>query len=80
MTLLFFCCEMRHFNINYGIWGAKKTRNVIWSRTVVVSCRDLCPEVHLCKKCWFGKLGAKCEKYNIITVVATVHKLEMRKL
>ena len=65
--------------MNSEIWGAKKTCNVIWSRTVVVSCRDLCPEVHLCKKCWFGKLGAKCGKSKLITVVATVHKFVMRK-
>ena len=67
---------MRTFDINYRIWGAKKTRNAIWSRTVVVSCRDLCPEVHLCKKCWFGKSGAKCQNSKIIIVVATA---KMRK-
>ena len=63
MKLSGVCCEMRHIYMNYEIRGAKNTRNVIWSRTVVASCRDLCPEVHSCKKCWFGKLGAKCDNY-----------------
>ena len=74
MELLDVGCEMRTYDMNYEIWGAKKKCNVIWSRTVVVSCRDLCLDVHLCKKCWFGKLGAKCEHSEIIIIMATVGK------
>ena len=57
----------------------KKTRNVIWSRTVAVSCRDLCSELHLCKKCWIGKSGAKCEKSNIITAMAIVRNAKCER-
>ena len=59
MKLFDLYCEMRKHHVNYEIWGAKKMCNVIWSRTVVVSCRDLCPEVHSCSKCWFANLSAR---------------------
>ena len=47
----------------FKLWGSKshefghpkKTRNAITSRMVRFSARELCSEVHLCKKCWYVK-------------------------